>query len=76
VDNDVEKCHLTARKASNGAAFNKMLFSQAIFKCNRINDLQKHLQTERGTILPTEKIFSKAIVRDKIGAPRRADRIL
>lgn len=57
VDNDVEKCHLTARKASNGAGFNKMPIWQAVFKTNKIKDLETPLRAEPAGFLPVEKIF-------------------
>ncbi|WP_228893154.1 hypothetical protein [Pseudoduganella aquatica] len=49
---------MTSRKASNGAAFNKMPIWQAVFKLNKINDLQRHLNPTRAAFLPVEKIFS------------------
>jgi hypothetical protein len=58
VDNDVEKCPLTARKASIGAGFNKMPIWQAVFKPNKINNLERHLDASPTGFLPVEKIFS------------------
>ncbi|CAN7279064.1 hypothetical protein LJR289_001284 [Pseudoduganella sp. LjRoot289] len=49
---------MTARKASNGAAFNKMPVSQAIFRHNRINDLQQHLGANAAAFCRLKKYFS------------------
>jgi hypothetical protein len=44
VDNFVDKPHLTSRKASIYAAFNKMPISQAKIKHRKINDLAQGLR--------------------------------
>ncbi|WP_157201054.1 hypothetical protein [Massilia sp. Root351] len=48
---------MTARKASTGAGFNKMPVWQAVFKLNKINDLERHLDASWTGFLPVEKIF-------------------
>jgi hypothetical protein len=71
VDNDVEKCPLTARKASNGAGFNKMPVWQAVFLTNKIKDLERHLDAASTGFLPVEKIFLDRIVKLERGVLSR-----
>jgi hypothetical protein len=47
VDNYVDKRHLTSRKGSIGAGFNKMPILEAKMKPLEINDLHAHLSSLR-----------------------------
>jgi hypothetical protein len=42
VDKDVEKHHLTSRKSSANAGFNKLPVQQAKYNLRKINDLPIH----------------------------------
>ncbi|WP_157201282.1 hypothetical protein [Massilia sp. Root418] len=62
---------MTARKASNGAGFNKMPIWQAVFLTNKIKDLERHLNPPNAGFLPVEKIFSDRIVKPSRGVLSR-----